>query len=132
MKYGKFTRRVIIMIDSFLIIMNSIIYCLIIHQCDLGISLQELDEKCELLIKEQFNENCNFDIDDAIHKLEKLGIVYKVKTSFQLMLLNNKSIRVKRESWFSQVIGLRFSSPKRRINFVSSMTISPLLVFVRQ
>ncbi|XP_057542484.1 uncharacterized protein LOC130820942 isoform X1 [Amaranthus tricolor] len=38
---------------------------------------RELDEKCELLIKEQFNENCNFDIDDAIHKLEKLGIVYK-------------------------------------------------------
>lgn len=84
MKYGTFTRRVIIIIDSFLIF---------IYRCDSGILQQELDEKCELLIKEQFNENCNFDIDDAIQKLEKLGIVYKVKTfSFRLMLLNNKSI----------------------------------------
>ncbi|CAL5185501.1 unnamed protein product [Lathyrus oleraceus] len=36
---------------------------------------QELDQGCEELIKEEFNETCNFDIDDAVHKLEKLGIV---------------------------------------------------------
>lgn len=39
---------------------------------------QDLDHKCEELISEKFNEQCNFDVDDAIHKLEKLGIVYKV------------------------------------------------------
>ncbi|VFQ93066.1 unnamed protein product [Cuscuta campestris] len=38
---------------------------------------QGLDQRCEELIKEKFNENCNFDVDDAIQKLEKLGIVYK-------------------------------------------------------
>ncbi|VFQ96648.1 unnamed protein product [Cuscuta campestris] len=38
---------------------------------------QGLDQRCEELIKEKFNESCNFDVDDAIQKLEKLGIVYK-------------------------------------------------------
>lgn len=38
---------------------------------------QDLDLRCEELIKEKFDESCNFDVDDAIHKLEKLGIVYK-------------------------------------------------------
>ncbi|KAK9113300.1 hypothetical protein Syun_020097 [Stephania yunnanensis] len=35
----------------------------------------DLDLRCEELIKEEFGENCNFDVDDAIQKLEKLGIV---------------------------------------------------------
>ncbi|KAJ7976305.1 Aminopeptidase [Quillaja saponaria] len=36
---------------------------------------QDLDQWCEELIKEEFGESCNFDVDDAIHKLEILGIV---------------------------------------------------------
>ncbi|XP_027350271.1 uncharacterized protein LOC113861562 isoform X2 [Abrus precatorius] len=36
---------------------------------------QDLDQWCEELIKEEFNEECNFDVDDAVQKLEKLGIV---------------------------------------------------------
>ncbi|KAH7577118.1 hypothetical protein JRO89_XS01G0207400 [Xanthoceras sorbifolium] len=36
---------------------------------------QELDERCEQLILEQFKDSCNFDVDDAVQKLEKLGIV---------------------------------------------------------
>ncbi|XP_021818796.1 uncharacterized protein LOC110760749 [Prunus avium] len=36
---------------------------------------QDLDRWCEELIKEEFNANCNFDVDDAVHKLMKLGIV---------------------------------------------------------
>uniref|UniRef100_A0A803LR57 Aminopeptidase n=1 Tax=Chenopodium quinoa TaxID=63459 RepID=A0A803LR57_CHEQI len=38
---------------------------------------EDLDRKCEELILEQFNEQCDFDVNDAIDKLEKLGIVYK-------------------------------------------------------
>lgn len=38
-------------------------------------SLQDLDLRCEELIKEEFGEDCNFDVDDAVLKLEKLGIV---------------------------------------------------------
>ncbi|XP_044466490.1 uncharacterized protein LOC123196491 isoform X2 [Mangifera indica] len=34
-----------------------------------------LDLRCEELIKEVFGETCNFDVDDAVQKLEKLGIV---------------------------------------------------------
>ncbi|QHO17720.1 uncharacterized protein DS421_10g314550 [Arachis hypogaea] len=34
-----------------------------------------LDNWCEELIREEFGETCNFDVDDAIQKLEKLGIV---------------------------------------------------------
>ncbi|CAM8985132.1 unnamed protein product [Rhodiola kirilowii] len=36
---------------------------------------QDLDSQCEELIKEEFGESCNFDVDDAVEKLEKLGIV---------------------------------------------------------
>nr|TKS14035.1 hypothetical protein D5086_0000041090 [Populus alba] len=36
---------------------------------------QDLDLRCEQLIKEEFGESCNFDVDDAVEKLEKLGIV---------------------------------------------------------
>lgn len=39
---------------------------------------QDLDLRCEELIKEEFGESCNFDVDDAVHKLEKLGIVSRV------------------------------------------------------
>ncbi|KAK7380705.1 hypothetical protein VNO78_33220 [Psophocarpus tetragonolobus] len=38
---------------------------------------QELDRWSEELIKEEFGESCNFDVDDAVQKLEKLGIVTK-------------------------------------------------------
>ncbi|KAL5581474.1 hypothetical protein UlMin_013916 [Ulmus minor] len=38
-------------------------------------TIQDLDQWCEELIKEEFNESCNFDVDDAVEKLEKLGIV---------------------------------------------------------
>ncbi|GAB4847375.1 hypothetical protein Ancab_026433 [Ancistrocladus abbreviatus] len=40
-------------------------------------STKELDLRCEDLIKDEFGESCNFDVDDAVHKLEKLGIVSK-------------------------------------------------------
>ncbi|PNX86846.1 hypothetical protein L195_g042929, partial [Trifolium pratense] len=36
---------------------------------------QDLDHWCEELIKEEFGEECDFDVDDAVNKLEKLGIV---------------------------------------------------------
>ncbi|OAY76326.1 hypothetical protein ACMD2_13841 [Ananas comosus] len=36
---------------------------------------QDLDLRCEELIKEEFGEQCNFDVLDAVKKLEKLGIV---------------------------------------------------------
>ncbi|KAK3412934.1 hypothetical protein EUGRSUZ_I01594 [Eucalyptus grandis] len=36
---------------------------------------RDLDIQCEELIKEEFDARCNFDVDDAVGKLEKLGIV---------------------------------------------------------
>ncbi|XP_027359525.1 uncharacterized protein LOC113868151 [Abrus precatorius] len=38
---------------------------------------QDLDRWCEDLIREEFGGSCNFDVDDAVQKLEKLGIVTK-------------------------------------------------------
>ncbi|KAL2334252.1 hypothetical protein Fmac_015465 [Flemingia macrophylla] len=38
---------------------------------------QELDQWCEELLREEFGERCNFDVDDAVQKLEKLGIITK-------------------------------------------------------
>ncbi|CAL5368731.1 unnamed protein product [Camellia sinensis] len=53
----------------------------LLHLCDDVIqqegkaTRQDLDMRCEELIKEEFGEKCNFDVDDAVQKLEKLGIV---------------------------------------------------------
>ncbi|PIA40618.1 hypothetical protein AQUCO_02500374v1 [Aquilegia coerulea] len=38
-------------------------------------TLNDLDLQCEELINEEFGANCNFDVDDAIQKLEKMGVV---------------------------------------------------------
>ncbi|KAL3653900.1 hypothetical protein CASFOL_003581 [Castilleja foliolosa] len=38
-------------------------------------TLEDLDQQCEELIRDEFGQRCNFDVDDAVHKLEKLGIV---------------------------------------------------------
>ncbi|XP_010550235.1 PREDICTED: uncharacterized protein LOC104821140 isoform X2 [Tarenaya hassleriana] len=38
-------------------------------------TLEDLDLRCEELISEEFGERCNFDVDDAVQKLEMLGIV---------------------------------------------------------
>ncbi|KAG8656054.1 hypothetical protein MANES_04G093700v8 [Manihot esculenta] len=38
-------------------------------------TLQDLDLRCEELIQEEFGERCNFDVNDAVHKLERFGIV---------------------------------------------------------
>jgi hypothetical protein len=43
--------------------------------------LQDLDLRCEQLIKEEFGVECNFDVVDAVKKLEKLGIVSRVRMS---------------------------------------------------
>jgi len=38
---------------------------------------QDLDRRCEQLLATKFNEKCDFEVDDAISKLEKLEIVSK-------------------------------------------------------
>ncbi|GKV40699.1 hypothetical protein SLEP1_g48310 [Rubroshorea leprosula] len=48
----------------------------LLHLCDEVIQQEEnLDLLCEELIKKKFGENCNFDVDDAVQKLDKLGLV---------------------------------------------------------
>ncbi|KAL1151458.1 hypothetical protein V6Z11_A09G043500 [Gossypium hirsutum] len=54
----------------------------LLHLCDDVIqqevskaTMEDLDLRCEELIKEEFEESCNFDVDDAVDKLEKLKIV---------------------------------------------------------
>ncbi|KAG2384430.1 uncharacterized protein HKW66_Vig0148060 [Vigna angularis] len=52
----------------------------LLHLCDDVIQQEvkeDLDKLCEELIKDEFGESCNFDVDDAVQKLEKLGIVTK-------------------------------------------------------
>ncbi|KHN00629.1 hypothetical protein glysoja_000297 [Glycine soja] len=49
----------------------------LLHLCDDVIQQEELDQWCEELIREEFGESCNFDVDDAVQKLEKFGIVTK-------------------------------------------------------
>ncbi|MQL96406.1 hypothetical protein Taro_029082 [Colocasia esculenta] len=53
----------------------------LLHLCDDVIqqegkaTIQDLDFRCEELIREEFGAQCNFDVVDAVQKLEKLGIV---------------------------------------------------------
>ncbi|TVU20802.1 hypothetical protein EJB05_30398 [Eragrostis curvula] len=42
-------------------------------------TIQDIDLRCEQLMKEEFEEDCNFDVADAVKKLEKLGIVTRDK-----------------------------------------------------
>ncbi|GJN04728.1 hypothetical protein PR202_ga22298 [Eleusine coracana subsp. coracana] len=51
----------------------------LLHLCDDVIQQEDLDLRCEQLIKEEFGVECNFDVVDAVKKLEKLGIVSRVK-----------------------------------------------------
>lgn len=46
---------------------------------------EDLDQQCERLLKEEFGESCNFDVDDAVQKLEKLGIVIQVRLVFSVV-----------------------------------------------
>ncbi|KAJ9564232.1 hypothetical protein OSB04_000198 [Centaurea solstitialis] len=56
---------------------KEVIICFFILMEQGKATLKELDKKCEELIKEEFGERCNFDVDDAVQKLEKLGIIAK-------------------------------------------------------
>ncbi|KAH9627172.1 hypothetical protein KSS87_018412 [Heliosperma pusillum] len=47
----------------------------LLHLCDDVIQQEDLDIRCEELIREEFGERCNFEVDDAVRKLERLGIV---------------------------------------------------------
>ncbi|XP_057997419.1 uncharacterized protein LOC110648312 isoform X2 [Hevea brasiliensis] len=38
---------------------------------------KELDKRCKKLIKKKFGKSCNFDVDDAVQKLEKLRIIVR-------------------------------------------------------
>ncbi|KAE8674047.1 UPF0496 protein [Hibiscus syriacus] len=41
---------------------------------------KELDQRCEELLKEEFGESCNFDVDDALAKLQNLKVLTKDPT----------------------------------------------------
>ncbi|KAM6549483.1 hypothetical protein CsatB_021159 [Cannabis sativa] len=56
-----------------------IISFFILRECKKS-TRQDLDLRCEQLIKEEFGESCNFDVDDAVRKLEKLRIISKDST----------------------------------------------------
>lgn len=47
--------------------------------------MQELDEACEELLEEEFEETTNFEVSDALQKLEKLSIVNRVRKSRALL-----------------------------------------------
>eukprot|EP01018_Ginkgo_biloba_P017145 Gb_29434 [translate_table: standard] len=38
-------------------------------------TIEDLDHRCEELMESEFEEKCNFDVVDAVKKLEKLGII---------------------------------------------------------
>ena len=57
---------------------------------------QDIDLRCEQLIKEEFGVECNFDVVDAVRKLEKLGIVSRV-SSLSIHENSNASNRTEKE-----------------------------------
>ena len=52
---------------------------------------QDIDLRCEQLIKEEFGVECNFDVVDAVKKLEKLGIVSRVSSFRELLKITTKN-----------------------------------------
>lgn len=77
-------------------------------------SFQDLDLRCEELIKDEFGAECNFDVHDAIKKLEKLSIVHRVNLiQFFVMLKYLLTIRhifkppdVLDEKWLHLLFGI--------------------------
>ncbi|KAG2649755.1 hypothetical protein PVAP13_1NG130300 [Panicum virgatum] len=59
-------------------------------------TVQDIDLRCEQLIKEEFGVECNFDVVDAVRKLEKLGIVSRV-SSLSIHENSNASNRTEKE-----------------------------------
>ncbi len=65
---------------------------------------QDLDRRCEQLLATKFNEKCDFEVDDAISKLEKLEIVSKVHTPHLfLILLLLLLLRICKAEFFAQI-----------------------------
>ncbi|XP_058102843.1 uncharacterized protein LOC131246595 [Magnolia sinica] len=50
-------------------------YILMMQGKEGNLTSKELDQKCEKLLKDEFKEECNFKVDDAVEKLRKLRIV---------------------------------------------------------
>lgn len=71
-------------------------------------SLQDLDSRCEQLIKEEFGVECNFDVVDAVKKLEKLGIVSRVRLP-KAPLRSHPSLP-KLQSWKFLTLSINFST----------------------
>ena len=55
-------------------------------------SFQDLDLHCEELIKEEFGAECNFDVHDAVKKLEKLGIIHRVNLLNNFILIRKSTV----------------------------------------
>lgn len=62
-------------------------YCWFMELTLFFCSNQDLDLRCEELIKDEFGAECNFDVHDAIQKLEKLSIVHRVHLSHFFYIL---------------------------------------------
>jgi hypothetical protein len=79
---------------------------------------EDLDRRCEQLLATKFNEKCDFEVDDAISKLEKLEIVSKVRTPHLfLILLLLLLLRICKPEFFCSNLSLffhLFSSQKLR------------------
>ncbi|KAL0351212.1 UNVERIFIED_CONTAM: hypothetical protein Sradi_4270400 [Sesamum radiatum] len=66
-------------------------------------TLEDLDRQCEELIRDEFGQNCNFDVDDAVDKLEKLGIVCRVRFNFKDTIGRYYCVGLKRAN---EIIGM--------------------------
>lgn len=71
-------------------------------------TMDDLDIRCEELIREEFGVNCNFEVHDAVQKLEKLGIVAR------------------------DTVGRIYCSPLKRANEIIGPTTEELVLKARQ
>jgi predicted DsbA family dithiol-disulfide isomerase len=60
---------------------------------ELLFGLQELDEQCEELLEEEFQEKTNFEVSDALQKLEKLSIISKVRGNKSCALWTSQKLQ---------------------------------------
>ena len=49
---------------------------------------KDLDLQCEELIQEEFGLQCNFEVMDAVQKLERLGIITRVSSHIFFSLIS--------------------------------------------
>ncbi len=69
-----------------------------LHRSPQPLTAQELDEQIEVWFQNQLNTNLDFDVEDALHKLQNIGLGEEINGKWHVLPLQQALVRVD-EAW---------------------------------